>query len=760
VATTSPSAPGQAPTSGGAQPEAPARVSTDGVSKVPSILQIEAVECGAASLGMVLASMGRWVPLSDLRAACKVSRDGATAAGIMSAAEEFDLEPHGRMASLEELQDNAVPAVVWWKHRHFVVLEGAKNGHFHVNDPALGPMKYSQEYFAQNYSGAVISFTPTEKFTKGGKPYRTVPSLLRRLTGSQRGVWFAVIAGLLAMLPGLLLAPVSSTFVNDVLSVSERTFLPFLIGALLFIIVTRMALISLEYRALAKVQARVAFGNNAEFLMRMFRLPLLFFASRNIGDLVQRMGYSSAVAQLLAGSLAASFISLIAVVAYVALMIFYSWLLALVVVLLTAVNIIALRAVVKRRTVGQGLLMSESGHLQSITIGTIQSIETVKASGIERDVFAQWTGQQTKVVNAEASFVTPTAIISAVPTIITMLTTTSILVIGGILVVNGDLSLGSLLAFQALVAGIVAPVNMLVATASQIQTIQVDLQRLDDVFDHDLDPRFHVTERPADPSDMGAVKSASMVPLSGEITLTEVDFGFTKGDPPLITGLSLTLTPGHRVALVGPSGAGKSTIGNLISGLYMPWSGSVTYDGRLITEIDPHVMGLGLAKVDQTIMLFAGTVRQNITLWDESVPDELVIKALEDAQVLDRVLQRPNGLDTEVIEGGLNFSTGETQRLEIARALVRNPAILVMDEATSNLDTTTEKLMDDAVRARGCSTVVIAHRLSTIRDADEIIVLDRGGIIAERGTNDSLLAQGGIYARLVAMAGSGGDVGT
>ena len=212
--------------------------------------------------------------------------------------------------------------------------------------------------------------------------------------------------------------------------------------------------------------------------------------------------------------------------------------------------------------------------------------------------------------------------------------------------------------------------------------------------------------------------------------------------------------------MIGPSGAGKSTIGNLISGLYMPWSGSVTYDGRLITEIDPHVMSLGLAKVDQTIMLFAGTVRQNITLWDESVPDELVIKALEDAQVLDRVLQRPNGLDTEVIEGGLNFSTGETQRLEIARALVRNPAILVMDEATSNLDTTTEKLMDDAVRARGCSTVVIAHRLSTIRDADEIIVLDRGGIIAERGTNDSLLAQGGIYARLVAMAGSGGDVGT
>lgn len=732
------------------------------MAKVPSILQIEAVECGAASLGMVLASMGKWVPLSSLRAACRVSRDGASATGIMEAAQSFGLEPHGRMASLEELEGNPVPAVVWWKHRHFVVLEGAKNGHFHVNDPALGPMKYSQEYFAQNFSGAVISFTPTEEFEKGGKPYRTVPSLLKRLTGAQRGVWFAVVAGLLAMFPGLLLAPISSTFIDDVLNVDQRTFLPFLLAALVFVIVTRMALISLEYKALARVQARVAFGNNAEFLMRLFRLPLLFFASRNIGDLVQRMGYSSAVAQLLAGSLAASFISLIAVVAYIVLMVFYSWILALIVVALTTINIVALRAVVKRRTVGQGLLMSESGHLQSITIGTIQSIETVKASGIERDVFAQWTGQQTKVVNAEASFVTPTAIISAVPTVVTMLTTTSILVVGGILVVTGDLSLGALLAFQALVAGIVAPVNMLVATASQIQTIQVDLQRLDDVFDHDIDARFHVEDRPASPgpTSIDEVTSASMVPLSGEVTLTDVEFGFTQGDPPLISGLSLTLTPGHRVALVGPSGAGKSTIGNIIAGLYMPWSGTVTYDGRTITQIDPNVMSLGLAKVDQTIMLFAGTVRQNITLWDESVPEELVIQALADAQVLDRVLQRPNGLDTEVIEGGLNFSTGETQRLEIARALVRNPAVLIMDEATSNLDTTTEKAMDDAVRARGCSTVVIAHRLSTIRDADEIIVLDRGGVIAERGTNDSLLAQGGIYSRLVASAGSGGDVGT
>lgn len=734
------------------------KISTDGIHRVPTVLQIEAVECGAASLAMVLAKFGRWVELSELRTACHISRDGSTAVGIMDGAKEYGLVPDGQMRTVQDLQGLQTPAIIWWKRRHFVVLEGARDGKFHVNDPGLGRVKYSQDYFTQNYSGAAITFTTNDEFTKGGHPYRSGPGLLRRVLGSRIGVVFAVIAGLAAMLPGLLLAPISSTFVNEVLVTGARTTLGFLIAALIFVGVTRALLISLEYKALGRVQAKVAFSSNAEFVFRIFKLPLIFFGQRNVGDLVQRMGYSSAVAQLLAGQLAASVISMVAIIAYVALMFAYNWILTVVVVLLTAVNVVALRAVVRRRTIGQGLLMSENGHLQSITIGAIQSIETVKASGLEDEVFVQWSGQQTKVVAAEASFVTPTAIISAVPTVITLVTNAMILVIGGVTVINGSFTLGGLLAFQALTAGIVAPVNMLVATASQIQTIQVDLQRLDDALSYPLDPRFTVSEQAASDSEV-SIESAQK-PLSGRLELTDVSFGFVSSAPPMIRDLTLTLTPGHRVALVGPSGAGKTTIGNLISGLYMPWSGTVTYDGRQITEIDPHVMSQGLAKVDQNIMLFAGTVRQNVTMWDESVPEELIFQALRDAQILDEVLSRPGGIDADVREGGLNFSSGETQRLEIARSLVRAPAILVMDEATSALDTGTEKAMDDAVRARGCSTVIIAHRLSTIRDADEIIVLGRGGAIVERGTNDELLAAGGQYAALVAQAGKGGDVGT
>ncbi|MFN8125072.1 MAG: cysteine peptidase family C39 domain-containing protein [Candidatus Nanopelagicales bacterium] len=738
-----------------ADPAAP--IDTGPRKKVPTVLQIEAIECGAASLAMVLAGFGGWVSLRELREACHISRDGTSLANVMEAAEQYGLAPEGHRGTARDLADLPMPAIIWWQRNHYVVLEGAHGGTFHVNDPARGRMTYPQEYFAENYSGAAVTFATTPDFSPGGKPFRSLPSLLSRLPGVRGGVLLAFLAGLLALLPGLLIAPVSSLFVNGVLGEGVREFLPFLIGTLALVALLRVGLTLVEYRSLAKVQEKLASRSSVEFLVRLLRVPIPFFGSRNIGDLVQRVGYNSAIAQLLASQVAGAIISLVAIIAYAALMFYYSWTLALIVLALAACNVVVLRAVVRRRTVGQGLVMVDQGHLQATTVSSLQSIETIKAGGLEPEVFAKWTDQQTRMVSSEASFVTPTAVVSAVPVTLTMLTSAAILVVGALEVINGHLTLGGLLAFQSLTAGVSAPITMLVGAASQVQTITVDLQRLDDALDNPLDPRFAAAS-PADATP--EIAAAAERPITGAVSFTDVMFGYAEGQPPLIAGFNLDLAPGHRVALVGASGSGKTTIGNLAAGLLTPWSGTITYDGRAITEIDPVVLSEQMAKVDQTIMLFAGSVRDNITLWDPTIDDETVTRALADAQILDEVLARPGGLDGQIIEGGMNFSGGERQRLEIARSLVRSPNFLILDEATSALDTATEAAVDAAIRARGCTCMIIAHRLSTIRDADEIIMLARGGRVVERGTHDELMAAGGPYAELVASAGGGGDVGS
>ena len=732
----------------------PQRVSTGKRKKVPSILQIEALECGAASLGMVLAGFGRWVSLAQLREDCYVTREGSKLQDLMIAAESYGLEPTGHRVDTEGLSGMPMPALIWVERKHFVVLEGAKNGTFYVNDPARGRQHYSQRFFERFYSGVAVTFEVTPLFEKGGKPFRTLPSLLRRLPGVEDGVAFAFIVGILALLPGLLIAPASSLFTDSVLGFGERGLVPFLVATLALVALLRWSLTVLEYRALARVQEKLAATSSVEFLVRLLRLPILFFAARNIGDLVQRVGYNSAVAQLLASQVAGAIISTVSILAYAALMVYYNWVLALIVLALSAINVVVLQLVIQRRRTGQGVVMVENGHLQATTISSVQSIETIKAGGLEPEVFGAWTNQQTLMVSAEAGFVTPTAIISAVPAVLSMLTAAAILIVGALAVINDSLTLGGLLAFQALAAGVNAPISMLVGAASQVQTITIDLQRLDDALDNPLDPRYGIAPENA------AVVSASSAPITGQVSFNEVVFGYDDGEDPLIQGLTLELAPGRRVALVGTSGAGKSTIGNLAAGLLIPWSGSITYDGREITQIAPDVITSQLAKVDQTIMMFKGTVRQNVTLWDSTIPDEVVLKALEDAQILREVLARPGGLHGPVLEGGTNFSGGERQRLEIARSLVRSPNLLILDEATSALDTSTEAAVDAAVRARGCACMIIAHRLSTIRDSDEIIVLERGGAVAERGSHDELMAAGGIYASLVAGAGSGGDVGT
>jgi NHLM bacteriocin system ABC transporter peptidase/ATP-binding protein len=741
------SAPAQGPT-----PEAEARrLATKGRVRVPTVLQMEQVECGAASLGMILAHFGRWVQLRELRVACGISRDGASALDIVRAGRKYGLEGTGHVGDVSKLDGLTVPAIVWLRRSHFAVLEGARNGTFQLNDPDGGRYALSAREFVEAYSGAAISFEKTADLQRSGHPFSIRRSLGVRLRRSRAGIAFAVATGLLAMILGLAVAPLSELFVNDVLSSygTGDQLVPIVV-ALLAVGLFRGGLTLLEYGVLTRLQIKFSLVGSASFLDRLLRLPIAFYLERTTGDLSQRVTYNAQVAQLLATQFAGAAIALIGIVGYAGLMLWYQWVIGLVVLGLTLLNVIALRTVMTRRRTAQSRVVHHQNSLRGTTVSALRSIETIKASGMEDDIFASLTGQQARYINAQASLVTSTALLGAIPTFLLAVTSGAILVLGGLFVLDGSFTFGGLLALQALAVSINAPVQTLMSTGSQLQLVGANLEALDDVIANPLDERFE--QAPA--------AGSSVPPFDGSIRLEHVSFGYSHSEKPLVTDFSLELEPGARVALVGVSGAGKTTIGNIAAGLLEPWGGSVLYGGRPAAEFPLGARQRPWAKVDQSIVLFEGTVRENVSLWDDTIPEADVVAALRDAQLLEDVLARRGGLDALVKQDGLNFSGGQGQRIEIARALALNPRAVILDEATSALDTDTETALDEALRARGLSCLIIAHRLSTIRDADEIVVLGRGGAVVERGPHGDLMGAKGEYFRLVGDAGGGGDVGT
>ncbi len=725
-------------------------IKTGARSEVPSILQMTEVECGAASLCMILAGMGRWVPLSTMREACGISRDGATARDLVNAAAEFGLTGEGHLGDpFDKLAGLQMPAIIWVRRSHFVVLEGARGGRYWINDPASGQYEWQQEEFLANYSGAAVTFAKNESFRRGGRPYRLTADLARRLKHSASGVWLAVIAGLAAMVLGVLTGPISELFVNGVLVSGITSRVGILAGALVAIGLIRGGLTLLQYAVLTRLQTKFSLVGSATFLDRLMSLPVLFYMQRSVGDLSQRVTYNAVVAQLLATQLASAGIAAIGILAYAVVLFTYQWVIALVVLALAAVNIVSLALVNARRTTVQSRITQAQNELRGQTVAAVKTIETLKATGMEDEAFRNLAGEQARYVSAQSALVPSSALLGTIPTVIFALTTAAILIMGGYLVAEGSFTLGALLAMQALALNLGAPLQTLMAAGSQVQLIAAELRSIEDVTVNEADDRYSRT-----------VDSAAGQRFTGRIELKDVTFGYSTRHRPVITDFSLVLEPGRRVALVGVSGAGKTTIGNLAAGLLQPWAGEVLFDGVPLHDYAPGVLEGSLAKVDQSIVLFEGTVRDNVTLWDESVSEAEVRRALADACLLDDVLPRENGIDAWVEENGRNFSGGQCQRMEISRALALDPRVIILDEATSALDATTEKLIDDALRARGVGCLIIAHRLSTIRDADEIVVLARGGTLVERGTHDELLAAKGMYFELVGAAGDGGDVGT
>jgi NHLM bacteriocin system ABC transporter peptidase/ATP-binding protein len=701
---------------------------------------MEAVECGAAALAMVLAYHGAWIPLEQLRLECGVSRDGSKASNIIKAARRFGLAAKGFRKEPSTLQELPMPCIIHWNFNHFVVLEGFKGDQVYINDPAVGRRRIDMAELDLAFTGVVLAMEKTEAFKKLGEKPQGLKLLLRELGQSKEAVVLLMIVSFALIVPSIVAAGFSKIFVDDILiKHADNWLVPLLIGMAVTALF-RAVLTWLRQSLLLRLQTKLAVVMISRFLWHVMALPVEFFTQRHAGDIASRVAANEQIARLLSGGIAANALNLTSILIFAGAMAIYDVPLAAIGVGLSLLNVLALKFIAQRQQDLSSGLALEQGKLVGATVSAVRTIETLKASGLEDEAFGRWSGIQAKVLNAEQALGTSAIVLELMPTLLSGLTVAAILGIGGLRVIEGSMTLGSLVAFQSLMGSFAGPVTDLVNYIGSFQTIKGSLERLEDVYNY-----------PTDRSASSPTAVERLQPkLAGKVELSNIQFGYSILEPPLISDLSITVQPGARIALVGSSGSGKSTLGRLICGLYKPWAGEIRLDGRRLSEIPEQIFANSVAYVDQDIFLFEGTVRDNLTLWDNTVTEADLSRALRDAAIHEDIATRAGNYDCHVNEGGSNFSGGQRQRIEIARALVATPSIIVLDEATGALDPITEKAIDDSLRRRGCTCIIIAHRLSTIRDCDEIIVLQRGAIV-ERGTHEQLLALGGAYAKLVSQ---------
>ncbi len=709
----------------------------------PVLLQMHASECGAASLGSVLAYFGRWVPLTELREKCEVSRDGSSAASLLRASRHYGLECSGLSVRAESLRMLPMPAILFWQFSHFLVLEGFDEHYFYLNDPSTGHRRVSVEEFEKSYSGIALRFKRGENFEPGGQ----APGLFTQLTQLLAGAW-TVIAAVLACafmvtVLALIIPATIGIFVDDVLE-NHGTW-----GGLVAALFGGGALVYvlslLKHRFLKRLAVRISVIGYNRGLSRLLRLPVEFFEHRLTGDLTERVSSIDRIAKNLTDQFLVLIIDMAMSVVMLVVMLVYDVWLTLLVLLLALVHGALVHFLNSLRTVRIQAMRREQGLLIGVGMQMLSHADTLRMTGADDRFFSRWSGQQARELEARQHYAELGALNGALPGLVAILRAAVILGVGASLVMAGEMTLGTLVGFYILAEMFLSPVGQFLEFADQRQALETDLQRLEDVSKATEDPV--IARRSPESESIPTFKGR--LQLTGQLELREVTFGFNKSRAPLLKDFSLKIKPGQRVAVVGPSGSGKSTLARLVSGVYQPWSGEILFDGHLRDAIPEEVLRQSISMVDQEVVLFSASLRDNITLWNAAIPDEAIFAATRDAQIHDEILLRPQGYATLVDEGGVNFSGGQRQRLEIARSLVGNPTILILDEATSALDAATEEYVDDALRRRGVTCLIVAHRLSTVRDCDEIIVLDKGAVV-QRGTHDALIEdRDGTYYKLV-----------
>ena len=713
------------------------------VRRTPTILQLESVECGAAALAMVLAFHGRHVPLEQMRVDCGVSRDGSKASGLLRAARSHGLVARGFKKEPGELALLPLPAIAFVNFNHFVVVEGMKGGRVFLNDPARGRRNVAAAEFDQAFTGVVLTFEPGPEFVAGGTPPSALRSLAQYLEGFRASIGGAIAIGLALVLPGLAIPWLLGRFVDEVLVARMDGMAgPLLVGFVAAALI-RSLLVAIQARLLMDTFGRAARASARRFFAQALSLPMAFYSQRSPGEIAARVDLNDRVAETISSDLATLALHLFTASFFLVLMVRLEARLALVVLACVALELLAWRSVARRTAEISQELSVQGGKLAGMATGGLANIESIKAGGQETALFRKWLGMQVQFLNASIRSQRLMLWLGEAPSLLGLVASLAVLGVGAVLIIHGSgFTVGDLVAFQVLLAGFTAPIQGLFNQTQALQALRGDLSRLDDVLHHKTEPGVVV------PSPAGAAAPR----LAGALEFRDVTFGYNPGEAPLIESFSLSVRPGGRVAVVGASGSGKSTLARLAAGLFAPWSGEILFDGKPRTAYDRAALARSVAFVDQDVALFEGTVRENLTLWDVADAQALE-RALADAAVDAELFARRGGLDTRLQEGARNLSGGQRQRLEIARALVRDPSILVLDEASSALDPTSEAKVEANLRARKITCLVIAHRLSTVRDADEIVVLDRGRVV-ERGRHEDLVRiSGGRYAALVAGEG-------
>ncbi|HYH20985.1 MAG TPA: NHLP family bacteriocin export ABC transporter peptidase/permease/ATPase subunit [Azospirillum sp.] len=713
--------------------------------RTPTVLQMEASECGAASLAIVLGHFGRFVPLEELRVACGVSRDGSRLDNVMRAAQAYGLVPQALRVEPADLAKLPLPLVVFWEFNHFLVVEGVGRDRVRLNDPATGPRSVSRAAFDRAFTGIALVLTRGPEFRREGTPPRPLAGLAARLRSSRSAVVFAVLASLMLVVPGLLLPTFSRVFTDYVLIGEQAGWLKPLLQAMGGAALLTFLLMWLRQAALLRFETTLSMVGAGRFLMHVLHLPMAFFAQRHGSEVAARVALNDRLAVLLSHQLATAALNLLTVAVFALVMAQYDVVLTGVVVGFAALNLLAL-ALTTRALADRGeRAIAETGKLSGMAMQGLTTIETYKAGGTESVLFTRLTAANARLLNIRQDMQRAQARLGMLPSLLASVAGAAVLVAGGLRIMEGEITVGMLAAFQGLMGLFLGPVGAFVQVAGQIQDARGLLARTDDVLRQPPDPAFADDVRSRSRL---AQPTASTRKLAGHVSLHDVTFGYSPLEPPLIQGLSLDLPAGAHVAVVGASGSGKSTIAKLVSGLYRPWSGEVRIDGRPIDAIPLPELRNSVAVVDQEIVLFSGSVRDNLALWDGAVPEERLHAAARDAAIHDFIASRADGYEAVLYEKGRNLSGGQRARLELARALALDPGVLILDEATSALDPIAEAEVTANLRRRGCTCIIVAHRLSTIRDADLIVVIDQGRVV-QQGRHDDLKDADGPYRRLL-----------